>query len=170
MSNFSQNDTDKRLEIASVNAESIPSGKISRKKTLRFNIKGWSMYPFIKPGDILEVQAVNAGELQEGDIALFRIASGNFVVHRFINMTKANLLLTNGDSLRGFDELVQKEQIFAKVIRIEHNGWSLKLEGKLNNIIRWLIIKLARNRIPLQITLKQNMGRIHWLLGKRHIV
>ena len=128
------------------------------------------MYPLIKNGDTLLIEPLKADELNLGDIAFYRLPSGSFVAHRFIKKNSSGLLLTNGDSLRQYDELVAEEQVFGKVIQIEHNCKVLKLAGRLNNLTTRLITLLAQYRVPFQITLKKILGRTQCLLGLRRVV
>jgi hypothetical protein len=126
------------------------------------------MHPLIRPGDTVDIAPADAGELVRGDIVLFHVDSGNFIMHRVIHTDKNGLISTNGDSMHGSDEPITKEQVFGKLVRIEHGGRALKLEGKLNKLISWLITRLSQYRLPLQITIKQNLARILWLFcGKR---
>jgi signal peptidase I len=168
MSTNNSHDSLERNEPSSVNAACLPSGTLPRKKTLRFKIRGWSMHPLIRPGDTVDIASADAGELARGDIVLFRVDSGNFIMHRVIHTDKNGLIATNGDSMHGSDEPITGEQVFGKLIRIEHDGKALILEGKVNKLISWLITRLSQCRLPLQITIKQTLARILWLFrGKR---
>jgi len=159
----------KPVQPTSVGVEAFSTEDLSGGKLLCVKSRGWSMYPLIHHGDTLFIQPGIADELGKGDIAFFRLPTGSFVAHRLVRKEDANSLLMNGDSSRDFDETVLNEQVFGKLIRVEHNGKALSLEGRLNNLIGWFIIQLAQHRIPFQITLKQNLARIQWLFGRKRI-
>lgn len=128
------------------------------------------MFPFIKPGDTLLIEVVDAEKLMTGDIAFYCLPSGTFVVHRLVKRNGSLALLTNGDSLRKLDDPVTAEQVFGKVSRIERGRKSLDLNGGMNNLAGRLIAILARYRLPLQINMKRTLGRLQWLLMRRRIV
>jgi|GEM_PF-2994510 len=161
--------SDKIIEKISVSPVDVSREASSKEHLWRVTSRGASMYPLIKHGDTLLIEPLKADELVPGDIALYRLPSGSFVAHRFIKRNSSGSLLTNGDSLRQYDELVAKEQVFGKVIQIEHNGRTLKFAGRLNNLNTRLITLLARYRVPLQITLKKTLGRIQCLAGLRRV-
>ena len=162
--------SDKIIEKISVSPDDVSLETSSKGHPWRVKSRGESMYPLIKNGDTLLIDPLKADELNPGDIAFYRLPSGNFVAHRFIKINSSGLLLTNGDSLRQYDELVAEEQVFGKVIQIEHNGRALKLVGRLNNLNTRLITLLARYRVPFQITLKKTLGRVQCLVGQRWVV
>ena len=158
------------IERTSISPDDVSQEVLSRGLSLRVKSRGQSMYPLIKNGDTLLIEPMNAERLCPGDIAFYRLSSGSFVVHRFIKRASPGSLLTNGDSLRHCDEFVAKEQVFGRVAQIESNNKSLNLAGRLITLNSRLITLLARYRVPLQITLKQNLGRIQWFTGRRRMV
>jgi signal peptidase I len=160
---------DKIIEKISISPGDIPEGALAKQLPLRVKSRGQSMYPAIKPGDTLLIRMVNADNLEPGDIAFYCLPSGTFVVHRLIKRNGAGSLLTNGDSLRQADDPVTTERVFGKVTGIERGGKSLVLTGILSKLIGRSIVLLARYRLPLQIHIKQTLGRIHWLIGGRRI-
>jgi len=52
--------------------------------SLRFEARGFSMYPLIRDGDTIVVRPVDAGDLGVGAIILYRSASGKPVAHRIV--------------------------------------------------------------------------------------
>ena len=160
---------DENTEKTLVSPDDTSLEGLARGLTLRVKSRGHSMRPLINNGDTLLIKSLNAAELHPGDIALFCLRSNGFVVHRVIKKNGSGLLLTNGDSIRYLDEPVAEEQIFGIVVEIEHNGKLLSLTGGFNKLNSWLITLLARHRIPLQITLKQNLGKMQWLIGQRRV-
>ncbi|MBN1660647.1 MAG: S24/S26 family peptidase [Anaerolineae bacterium] len=71
--------------------------------SLRFQVRGESMWPFIRDGDIVEVVPASAAQLSVGDVVLCRSGT-RLLVHRVIRCThdESQVLrfVTRGDSLR----------------------------------------------------------------------
>ena len=160
---------DENTARTSISPDDVSQEGLSRGLSLHVKSRGHSMDPFIKDGDSLLIEPLNAAELHPGDIALFYLQSGSFVVHRFIKRNGSGLLLTNGDNMRYLDEPVAEEQVFGRVVQIEHNGKALSLTGGFYKLNSKVITLLARHRVPLQITLKKILGRMQWLIGQRRV-
>lgn len=153
-------------EITTLSGED-PGNVLRRERHLLVRSRGQSMYPLIRSGDILIINPATDEELNSGDIAYYRHSSGYYVVHRFIRRNGSGFLVITGDNRRHPDDPVDGEQVFGRVAGIEREGKILTLKGNLNTFIGWLTVLLACIRLPLQIHLKQTMGRLHWLLGGR---
>lgn len=67
----------------------------------RVLFQGYSMYPFLKPGDALVLAAVKARSVERGDIIC--VAHGRqYITHRVVNIRykpPALILVTKGDNL-----------------------------------------------------------------------
>lgn len=155
------------IEKISIPADDVSKEALLEGLPLRVKSRGYSMYPFIKNGDTIQIEVINADKLKLGNIVFYCLPSGTFVVHRLIKKNGSGSLFTNGDNMRQYDEPIDEEQVFGRVIQIERNGRALKLRGRLNGLNMHLITMLARYRIPLQITLKRTLGRIQWILCRR---
>ena len=167
MSIVAYTSSDKNVEKISIPSSEIPRDTLSQALSLRVPTRGRSMYPYIQPGDILLIESANAANINIGDIALFCLPSGTFVVHRVIKKNSSGSLLTNGDSLRLADEPVAEEQVFGRVIQIERKGRVINLSGVFNSLNARLITLLARHRLPFQLHMKQALGRFRWFFGGR---
>ena len=157
------------IENTSISSDIDAREALTPGKRLRVKSRGRSMYPFIQPGDTLLIDMVNADKLGRGDIAFYCLPSGTFVVHRLVKRNGSGSLFTNGDSLRKSDDPITGEHVFGKVTGIKRGGKSLALTGILSKITGWLIALLAHYRLPLQITMKRNLGRIQWLIGGKRV-
>jgi signal peptidase I len=165
MSAVAHDNSDKNMEKLSIPPGEISRVTLSQAISLRLQVSGQSMYPLIQPGDTILIEAANADNLTPGDIALYYLPSGIFLIHRVIKKNSSGSLLTNGDSLRQPDEPIAGEQVFGRVVEIERNGRAINLTGTLNGINARLVTFLARHRLPLQIHMKQALGRLQWFLG-----
>jgi hypothetical protein len=71
--------------------------KICDQFIVQFN--GYSMYPFLKPGDRLIVSKVSPKSLEVGDIVLVSDLQKKYMVHRLVKMLSPNKGILKGDSL-----------------------------------------------------------------------
>ena len=126
---------------------------LDRGGLLRFQAHGRSMHPFIKNGDIILVEPRNGNSVGIGDIIFYRRPDGSSAAHRLVKITGKKdglILITKGDALRFVDPPVTSGQVMGRVINIEGNGRTLKLNGWPGGIFGRLIAWTARGRYPAQ--------------------
>jgi signal peptidase I len=85
----------------------------------RLPVTGSSMFPCMRPGDLLEIRRPSAA-IQTGDVVVFE-RHGRLVVHRVVDRT-GDLLITRGDRLRHPDAPVSAAAILGCVTAIERRG------------------------------------------------
>jgi signal peptidase I len=103
------------------------------------------MSPFIKDGDVLEIKPVEVSEIKLGDVIFYRTES-RIVAHRVIKKVSGNgkaFLITKGDSSPSSDEPVHPEDLLGKVITVERNGSSLRLDTLPARWINLLWVKIS---------------------------
>jgi signal peptidase len=91
---------------------------------VRFRAEGWSMFPAIRDGDILEVQPVRASQIRRGDVLLCRTRD-TAVAHRVVRTTidGAEILLElRGDASFAADTPVPFTRVIGRVSRVIRNG------------------------------------------------
>jgi signal peptidase I len=99
---------------------------------------GGSMFPWIRPGDLLFVRKCEFEAVSRGDVILFE-QGGRFFVHRVIrrmlltntgSLSKKNhVLVTKGDALDGEDLPVSADQFLGRVIRIHRRRRHIDLQS-----------------------------------------
>ena len=89
-------------------------------RQLQFRMKGYSMFPYLRPGDRGIVQKCTAAELKPGDIIVFYLQS-NLVAHRFLHQ-EGEFLTAKGDNNFRPDTPVPVQQLVGKLIAMERNG------------------------------------------------
>lgn len=97
---------------------------LTRGEVLRFRARGGSMYPWIKSGDLVEVEPIQASGVRLGDSVLCRHGENRAIVHRVISIGTqqgVTVLTTKGDSARLPDRPVLPEQVLGRVVAI-HKG------------------------------------------------
>jgi len=98
--------------------------------TFQFRALGGSMFPFIRPGDLLTTKAVDPTDLSIGEVLLYQ-REGRSFVHRLIKQKIINgthLFITHGDHLPFSDPAIPGSQILGKVICIERKGRLIHLD------------------------------------------
>ncbi|GEM_PF-1204713 len=125
--------------IQSLSEQILNSGRV-----LRFRVRGESMSPLLKDGDVIDVERVPPGQLYVGDIVLFRSREGVLLVHRCVKRRAASgqiWVTTKGDAGRGLDRPITVDQILGRVIRI-HRGGRIRVEvGIWSRLINYTLAK-----------------------------
>ncbi len=106
--------------------------------SLRFQAKGWSMFPAIRDGDILKVEPVKGKEIRLGDVILYRTADERMAVHRAIKKFFQNdklVLVTKGDSNTSKKEEVLLDEVLGRVKALERNGRRISLDHGLGKLM-----------------------------------
>lgn len=106
----------------------------NKSKRIKFKACGSSMRPFVKDGDIVEIEPIKEFEsINKGDILLF--SRGNAVcLHRAIRLNGSNFTI-KGDSSRYIDGKIDKEDIIGKLLSIERNGHQIEINNSWLNKI-----------------------------------
>ena len=103
---------------------------LGKGSTFQFRALGGSMFPFIRPGDLLTTKAVDPTDLSIGEVLLYQ-REGRSFVHRLIKKKIINgthLFITHGDHLPFSDPAISSSQILGKVICIERRGRTIHLD------------------------------------------
>ena len=106
---------------------------------------GFSMWPFLKPGQKLVIKKMPIRDLRAGDIILYR-ANNQLVCHRLLKKTIAKgktLLYARGDNSASLPQFVIEEMFLGKVIGALKNGKMINLSGWKRGCINRLIIGIA---------------------------
>jgi signal peptidase I len=85
--------------------------------------QGTSMEPFLKAGDVVQVEAVSPSQLKIGDLIAF-LQGGNLIVHRFagrVDQVGIQFLRQKGDNVRGHG-LVHPEALVGRVAWTDRDG------------------------------------------------
>jgi signal peptidase I len=126
----------KSTELAPLSTEVLARGG-----ALRFEAHGGSMAPFIRAGDLLTVEPAAADGLRVGDVALYRRAGNDLVVHRVIarRFEDGQIWLTlRGDAAPGAAEQVAGAQASGRVVRLQRGARVIRLDRKIDRLLAWL--------------------------------
>lgn len=87
---------------------------------VKINLSGYSMFPYLNPGNKVIIKQVNFDEIKVGDIIAFK--SNNLsVLHRVIKKNN-NHIFCKGDFMLLPDNKISQEDIIGKLEKIEKNG------------------------------------------------
>ncbi len=97
---------------------------------VRLRVRGRSMFPWIRPSDVLLVRRVEMRQVFPGDVVVLARA-GQFVVHRVIRRcgtTGHPLLVTKGDAVADADAPVSSVELLGCVAAIYRGGRRINLD------------------------------------------
>jgi signal peptidase I len=108
---------------------------------LRLRALGSSMFPFIRPGDIITARRVLPENLTVGQV-LFYYKDGNFFAHRLKVRSRDSLMITRGDNLPFNDNSITPSEVLGKVVMIERRGRKIDMESGLIRLVNWAIARI----------------------------
>lgn len=119
---------------------------LAKGAAFRFKVRGYSMFPFIRDGDIVTVSPLRHFQDIFGQaVAFVHPKSKKIVIHRIIAKSE-NTYLVKGDTTSAPDAWIRRGDILGLVTKIERNGkklsWGLGAE-------RFIIAFLSKKLFPL---------------------
>ena len=118
---------------------------VSSGGEFRFFHKGTSMNPLLRQG-IDSVVIVSPENLKKNDIALYKRANGQFVMHRIIKIKKDEYIMC-GDNQYEHEHGIKKENILAKVKGIYRGDTYFEVDNRdYKKYVRKLPIRRAKIR------------------------
>jgi hypothetical protein len=120
---------------------------VARGHIVRFRAEGWSMYPTIHDGEMVEVVLVNAAKIRRGDVLLCRMGSG-FVAHRVMRFTRTaravSALVLRGDAAFASDPPIASADVLGKAIATTRDGVRRRLDTPTARVLGSLIARMWR--------------------------
>ncbi len=99
--------------------------------SFQFRAHGSSMTPFIRDGDLLTIEPVDAARLQPGDVALYRTHRDRVVAHRVVGRTTEGgelRLETRGDARLASDSPVPASRVLGRAVRVQRGDRAWRLD------------------------------------------
>ncbi len=94
----------------------------ARGVTVTLAVKGSSMHPALRSGDVVTVTPIDTYPVPIGAIVAAEApGGGGLVVHRVVGRSGTNLLL-RGDNATHADGIVSEAAVIGVVVRVERNG------------------------------------------------
>lgn len=139
---------------------------LKKGKSIRFQVRGWSMRPFIRDGDVIFVSPIENSSFKTGDVVLYSTEGNKVIVHRIIKKDKKDgrmTLLVKGDATSGFADKVDVKNVLGKVTAVERDGRKKRIDTKLSHLIGIFIAGVSPFSqwiYPVGSIVKQNGRRI----------
>ena len=130
---------------------------IEERGELVYTHVGASMYPLLKPRDLLIIKAVDR-KPRRLDIVLYKRDSGKYVLHRILKVRKDDYVIS-GDNCLDKEEGITDRHIFGMLTDIVRNGRTVSVYsfGKRVYAHLWCDIFFIR---PIIFRLRKLYGRI----------
>ncbi len=120
---------------------------LKSSKDIMLKVGGYSMFPCLRPGDLIKIRHFSIDTLQIGDIIVFR-AKKNWIAHRIRKIDYSGnkrIFITKGDSCPNNDIPIFEENVVGKVVSYHRKNKEKELFiKKLRNGKR-----LANNDYPM---------------------
>jgi len=93
-------------------------------KPIWMEVKGFSMYPSLRPGDRVEVEGASPADFRLGDLAVVDAGEAGWVIHRFFGWRAGQPRLphTKGDASPRFDPVWAGARLLGRVRAFERGG------------------------------------------------
>ena len=155
------------LRLESDGFESLVDEVLSKGGTLRFRARGISMQPFIRDGDILEIQP-NGGKLfRATDIVLCKSPKGKLVAHRIVRIKLGegrDKLIIQGDALRIPDGDIDPRDVLGRVVAVIRDGEYKRVDTPFMRFAGHLWVRV----VPAGRQFRNNLVRFkRYLTSKR---
>lgn len=122
---------------------------LNRGRHFRILIRGRSMSPMLRDGDVVEIRDFDLNRLRVGDLLLFKTESGHLVLHRYLSQRVRDgrvWLTTKGDASRGCDRPIASHQVLGRVVQIHRPHGVRSLEGLSARLANYIFAKLSPHR------------------------
>jgi signal peptidase I len=137
----------------------LAAGLLQEGRSIRLEASGYSMYPAIKPGNIIHIEAIaDPGKLAPGQVIAWK-RDNDLVVHRIIKimespgLSSSDLLIqTRGDSSPAPDKPVSFTDIAGKVVQVEDGPVFIPPAAKTLSETRY---RINRTRVWCLILIKK---------------
>ena len=112
--------------------------------SLKLEVSGWSMFPFIRDGDTVVVSLASGGRVRLGTVVVFvHRPTGKLLMHRVIGR-RGGMYLIKGDTIFQSDGLASGQDILGMVTKVLRRG------GKAISspaVFRLCSVVLSRSRV-----------------------
>jgi signal peptidase len=140
-------------------ALSLRKQLIENNHSVKIEASGYSMFPFLRKGDLQTISPVPIEDIQVGDVVVFEHIN-NWISHRVIAIQRTNneiSLTLRGDTCMQIDSPVTRENYIGKTVSFERAGKVFfidSLRKKNNRIVLLGVIRGAPLYIIKMIIMK----------------
>ena len=126
-------------------ATSLRKQLIENNHAVKIVASGYSMFPFMRNGDVQTISPVPIEEIKVGDVAVFE-RDNDWISHRVIAIQNTNneiTLILRGDTCIQLDPMVTKANYIGKTVAFERKGKTRLLHSKKYKVISKVILFLG---------------------------
>ncbi|MDR2928971.1 MAG: hypothetical protein LBV41_12350 [Cytophagaceae bacterium] len=132
---------------------------LQKEQSVHIAVTGLSMFPFLLPGDVVQVEPVQPSEFRKGMILVFKMEE-KWVAHRLIKFDHPKrFACTRGDSRTTKDRAVDYEDIKGAVTQVIKSRWKIAqfATGRFSGIIARIspITAILFNFVTYLLSLKE---------------
>lgn len=142
--------------------QNLAAGILLENHRLRFKVRGSSMRPFLRDGDLVEVQPVSPDSIKPGEVVLCKLPGERLVVHRVVQADAENLLM-QGDALPHPDGRIPRQNVLGRVVAFTRQNRRVELNPGLYTLLAaiWIRFRSLR-RLGLRVAgkLKRTLFRL----------
>lgn len=117
-------------------------------------VRGWSMGPAIRDGEVIWLASAQAAQLRRGDVVLYLSGAGRPVIHRVLRRERAACFYIAADGVPRQGEWVAGPAICGRVVAVERAGRCISLAGWRGRLEGWFFLALRPFR-PLLRSLRR---------------
>ena len=141
----------RELRVGSEEFATLAGEVLARGRTLRFRARGVSMCPFIRDGDVVEVEPIGDRPICRRDVVLRRGGDGRVLAHRVTRVTgrgEGALVHTRGDALGYPDGPISQRQVLGRVVNVAREGSRMSLRGGPRRlaVVFWAAVRRVGGR------------------------
>jgi hypothetical protein len=134
---------------------------LERGKTVRLRVRGWSMSPAIRDGEVVWIAPAQPSRIQPGQVVLYTGAGDRPVIHRVIQRHLCNNELCfsiSSDQRVGCSDRIPASRVLGQVTALERGGRRISLLG-WRGTMRGLFFLFLRPFRPTIRRLRQQSGK-----------
>ncbi|MCS7221692.1 MAG: signal peptidase I [Anaerolineae bacterium] len=106
--------------------DQLPAELLASGRALTVRVRGYSMFPWLRPGDLVRVEPVDVMTLHPGDVILFR--AGNLAITHRLLRWKDGFLITKGDAAPCPDRPLSPAEVAGRVVEVRRGGRAWRLD------------------------------------------
>ena len=148
--------TDGLLYPTEVASSELVADLLARNQSVQVRVRGQSMSPSIRDGDLLTIAPTDGRGLRLGDVLFYRDDAGRLLCHRLLRKRGAGgtvVLGLRGDAQTGPIEWVQPAHLLGKAVLLGEAPHTIAIDSprqRYRALIRsWAGYWIARQRITL---------------------
>jgi hypothetical protein len=130
------------LKVPFRHIEPLLSDAFLRGDRIRISVTGTSMQPWIKGGDLLELEAVDSDRVRVGEVVLAKRQDETHVLHRVVKLQDDRVML-RGDAQNTHDEPFPRCRVIARVVSVKRGRRVFHLDRGLWRFMGSLWVMLS---------------------------